>query len=50
MSALQKILADHSIDLIQTDPPYDMKALPLYEKLASVASGIYKCTPKRKVK
>jgi len=35
-------IADNSIDLIFTDPPYDRKSIPLYEKLGELAQRVLK--------
>jgi 16S rRNA G966 N2-methylase RsmD len=35
-------IADKSVDLILTDPPYDLKSLTLYQELAKVASRVLK--------
>lgn len=35
-------MADRSVDLIFTDPPYARKFLPLYYELANVAARILK--------
>ena len=37
-----KHISDNSIDLIFTDPPYGNGSIPLYEKLAKVASRVLK--------
>jgi 16S rRNA G966 N2-methylase RsmD len=35
-------IADKSVDLIFTDPPYDLKSLPQYQELAKVAERVLK--------
>ncbi|MGC2681850.1 MAG: class I SAM-dependent methyltransferase, partial [Candidatus Nitrosopolaris sp.] len=35
-------IADKSVDLIFTDPPYDLKSLPLYQDLARIAARVLK--------
>jgi 16S rRNA G966 N2-methylase RsmD len=35
-------IADKSVDLLFTDPPYDLKSLTLYEELAKVADRVLK--------
>lgn len=37
-----KTLADASVDLIFTDPPYDRKTLPLYGDMAEIAARVLK--------
>lgn len=37
---LGKTLADNSVDLIFTDPPYDGESIPLYGKLAKLAARV----------
>ena len=37
---LAKGIADESVDLIFTDPPYDRKAMPMYGELAEIAARI----------
>ena len=32
-------ITDNSVDLIFTDPPYDLKSLPLYKELGNVVQG-----------
>lgn len=35
-------VADNSVDLIFTDPPYDLKSLPLYKELGKLAARVLK--------
>ena len=39
---VSKLIADNSIDLIFTDPPYDEKSVPLYQDLANLAMRVLK--------
>jgi 16S rRNA G966 N2-methylase RsmD len=39
---LSKDIADDSVSLIFTDPPYDTKSIPLFEQLAEVAARVLK--------
>jgi DNA modification methylase len=39
---LQKEIADSSVDLILTDPPYGQEYLPLYQELAKLATRVLK--------
>ncbi|MDO8630622.1 MAG: DNA methyltransferase, partial [Phycisphaerales bacterium] len=39
---VSKEIADASVDLIFTDPPYDRKTLPLYGEMAEVAARVLK--------